>query len=84
MADAVKACGPLIRHLLAATWPDDLHIVSGSRDTSVRIWDVETTVMVAKAEVPLNVVTDVKWVPGTRSLVAQVSSPAVLLWTSLL
>ncbi len=50
----------------------------------MRIWDVETSVMVAKAEVPLNVVTDVKWVPGTRSLVAQVSSPAVLLWTSLL
>ncbi len=50
----------------------------------MRIWDVETTVMVAKAEVPLNVVTDVKWVPGTRSLVAQVSAPAVLLWTSLL
>lgn len=56
---------------------DERMVVSGSRDTSVRLWDVETGACAAKAMLPRNVVTDVKWVPGDFNVVAQVRSVVV-------
>ena len=48
-------------------------VASGSRDTSLRVWDVGVGRESARASVQLNVVTDVKWLPAPmETVIAQV------------
>lgn len=47
-----------------APQPDERTICSGSRDTSLRLWDVETGACTASVSVPRNLVTCLKYLPG--------------------
>lgn len=76
--------GELLGHELPATTIDccpksDL-LASGSRDYSVRIWDLPTQKQIAISKVNWNVVTCVKWLP-VRQLLVQCSEDLQLrLW----
>ena len=50
----------------------DNKICSGSRDNSVRLWDIETGNCLANMGILRNLVTQMKWVPG-KTAVAQTS-----------
>lgn len=47
---------------------DNTLLCSGSRDNSVRIWDVERGTCLCQNNIPQNLVTDVKWIPGTEQV----------------
>ena len=48
-------------------------LVSGARDTSVRLWDTNSGAQVAMNNTPRNLVTALRWVPGEASSVLQAS-----------
>ena len=50
---------------------DGTRALSGSRDSTLRLWDLATAECLAQNHVSRNVVTCAKWVPGEESLVAQ-------------
>ena len=43
---------------------DESTLASGSRDYSVRVWDLETGTETMRSKIPRNVVTSMCWVPG--------------------
>lgn len=60
---------------------DGSRAISGSRDSSLRLWDLRTCQLASRCHVSRNVVTCLKWVPDEPSLVAQGSEDLRLrLW----
>ena len=55
-------------------------LVSGSRDSTVRVWDIETEAQVRSAEISRNLVTCMAWVPGERVVVQGSEDLSVRLW----
>jgi WD40 repeat protein len=58
--------------LLLPLVADATLVCSGSRDTSVRLWDVVAAKQVSQHAVPRNTVTDIAWIQGGSTTVAQV------------
>lgn len=50
---------------------DGTLLFSGSRDNCVRLWDTTKNTSISEIEVSRNLVSCVKWVPGTQTQVAQ-------------
>lgn len=50
---------------------DGTLLFSGSRDNCVRLWDTTKNTSISEKEVSRNLVSCVKWVPGTQTQVAQ-------------
>lgn len=57
---------------------DGTLLFSGSRDNCVRLWDVTRTTSINEREVSRNLVSCVKWIPGTQSQVAQTGEDKML------
>lgn len=53
-------------------------LFSGSRDNCVRLWDVTRPTSISEREVSRNLVSCVKWIPGTQSQVAQTGEDKML------
>ncbi|XP_065917457.1 WD repeat-containing protein 31-like isoform X2 [Dysidea avara] len=67
LAVTAIACCPVHQHLLC----------SGSRDNSVRVWNMPTRRSVAVMEIPRNLVTGLKWI-GTEMSILQSSEDKIL------
>lgn len=60
---------------------DGCALFTGSRDCTVRLWDLERGIELQQSKILRNVVTAVRWVPLSRGLVAQASEDLQLrLW----
>jgi len=57
---------------------DGTLLFSGSRDNCVRLWDTTRKTSVSEKEVSRNLVTCVKWIPGTQTQVAQTGEDKML------
>ena len=67
--------------MAVAVAEDGQQALSGSRDCSLRHWDLATGATKGRCHLEQNVVTCLKWVPGETSLVAQGSEDLRLrLW----
>ena len=63
-----------------ATSSEHREIVSGSRDTAVCTWDVNTGQNIASSKMERNLVTDVSWVPGTATVLQTSEDLHIRLW----
>ena len=52
---------------------DKLHMISGSRDCTTRVWDLETKKTVTKRKLARNVVTGLKWIPAELNCFIEIS-----------
>ncbi|XP_016385407.1 WD repeat-containing protein 31-like [Sinocyclocheilus rhinocerous] len=52
-----------------AVSPDGSKLCTGSRDNSMRLWDIESGECLQKHTISRNLVTHVCWVPGSTSIV---------------
>jgi WD40 repeat protein len=83
-APAAAAASVLGQHAMAATalalgpGGGPQLLVSGSRDGTLRTWDLATAAMAAEKKTPQNTVTGLCWVPGAAAAVAQSSEDKVL------
>lgn len=57
---------------------DGTLLFSGSRDNCVRLWDTTKNTSISEKEVSRNLVSCVKWVPGTQTQVAQTGEDKML------
>lgn len=71
-------------HELSATAVvvDGTRAASGSRDTTVRIWDIERGTQVAVTRVPRNMVTSLAWIPGTPTFAQGSEDLRLRVWDS--
>ena len=60
--------------------PDERWLCSGARDTSVRLWDVESGAQIAMNKTPRNLVTALRWVPGEFSVLQASEDLRLRLW----
>ncbi|XP_019641040.1 PREDICTED: WD repeat-containing protein 31-like [Branchiostoma belcheri] len=60
--------------------PDNTQVCTGSRDNSLRLWDVETGACLMENSVPRNLVTDICWVPGQQTVVQTGEDKVLKLW----
>ena len=75
VVDSPDACATYEGHTLTVTAlgirSDGTRIASGSRDTTIRVWDVATGKQRARNSTPRNLVTCLQWFPDNSSLLAQ-------------
>ena len=64
-----------------ASSPDRTHLVSGSRDQTTRLWDLETRKQLHSRLIGRNAVTYLKWLPNSTDLFIECSEDLTLrLW----
>lgn len=62
---------------------DGTLLFSGSRDNCVRLWDTTKNTSISEKEVSRNLVSCVKWIPGTQTRVAQTGEDKMVrIWDS--
>lgn len=61
---------------------DHSSLFSGSRDNSVKLWDTNTGVCIREKAITRNLVTYVKWMPGTHEVVQSGEDKMLRIWDS--
>ncbi|XP_065068407.1 WD repeat-containing protein 31-like [Rhopilema esculentum] len=59
---------------------DGCQLVSGSRDNTVRLWDMKVGTCIRHMTQPRNMVTDVKWIDGTEQVVQTGEDKIMKIW----
>jgi WD40 repeat protein len=60
---------------------DKVHLASGSRDQTTRLWDVETCQQLQSRKIDRNAITYIKWLPNNSDLFIECSEDLTLrLW----
>ena len=60
--------------------PDGRHVVTGSEDTTIRLWDLQSTQQVNVMRLHTSPVQSVKFIPGSSFLVSCSNDRDVRIW----
>ena len=55
-------------------------LVSGSRDNSVKVWDINSQSPISSVHIPRNLVTDMKWIQGEGCVLQSSEDKTIRIW----